>query len=194
MTADCRPPTAEKFAIRPLTSTDIPGIARWVAATPLWQRYNVTEESSAKRLRDGLGEGATIYVAERAGAVVGFVWLVERGAFNRSGYVQLIGVQPDARNAGVGRALMQFAEEKIFALGRDLFLLVSDFNADAQRFYQRLGYRQVGKLDDYVVPGVSELIFCKRTADDAMLDVGSHAHNNLAVLGIRDNQISRALH
>ena len=43
-----------------------------------------------------------------------------------------------------------------------MFLLVSDFNTDAQQFYQRLGYRQVGKLDDYVVPGVSELIFWKR--------------------------------
>jgi ribosomal protein S18 acetylase RimI-like enzyme len=147
--------------IRPLTLADIPGIARWVAATPLWQRYGVTEASFAQRLRDGLAEGATIYVAERE-QVLGFLWLVERGAFNRSGYIQLIGVHPDARGAGVGRMLMQFAEEKIFAQGRDLFLLVSDFNTAAQRFYERLGYRQVGKLDDYVVPGVSELIYYKK--------------------------------
>jgi ribosomal protein S18 acetylase RimI-like enzyme len=124
--------------------------------------YNVTEESFAKRLRDGLAEGATIYTAERDGVVVGFLWLVERGAFNRSGYVQLIGVQSDARSVGVGRALMQFAEEKIFAQARDLFLLVSDFNTDAQRFYQRLGYQQVGKLDEYVIPGVNELIYHKK--------------------------------
>lgn len=151
-----------EFFVRPLVLADIPGIANWVAATPLWQRYNVTAEAFAKRLRDGFAEGATIYVAERDGAVIGFLWLVERGTFNRSGYVQLIGVQPGMQNAGVGRALMQFAEEKIFAQGRDLFLLVSDFNIDAQRFYQRLGYRQVGNLDDYVVPGVSELIYYKK--------------------------------
>ena len=160
MTTDQRLPTAA--TIRPLALSDIPDIACWVAATPLWQRFNVTEESFAGRLRDGLADGATIFVAERDGAVAGFLWLVERGAFNRSGYVQLIGVKPDARNAGIGRALMQFAEEKIFAQGRDVFLLVSDFNTDAQQFYKRLGYRQVGKLDDYVVLGVSELIFWKR--------------------------------
>lgn len=148
--------------IRQLALADIPGIANWVAATPLWQRYNVTAEAFAKRLRDGLAEGATIYVAERDGAVIGFLWLVERGAFNRSGYIQLIGVQPGMQSAGVGRALMQFAEEKIFAQGRDLFLLVSDFNTSAQRFYQRLGYRQVGKLDDYVVQGVNELVYYKK--------------------------------
>jgi ribosomal protein S18 acetylase RimI-like enzyme len=88
------------------------------------------------------------------------VWLVERGAFNRSAYIQLIGVRPAARGGGIGRALMEFAEAH--AQSRDIFLLVSDFNADAQRFYARLGYTQVGKLDDYVVQGVNELILRKR--------------------------------
>jgi predicted GNAT family acetyltransferase len=55
---------------------------------------------------------------------------------------------------------MEFAEAQ--ASSRDLFLLVSDFNTDAQKFYARLGYVQVGALDDYVIPGVSELVFCKR--------------------------------
>ncbi len=148
--------------IRSMTLADIPACARWIAETPLWQRYAVTASAIAARLRAGLDEGATIYVAERAGEVVGFVWLVARGAFDRSGYIQLIGVHPAARQSGVGRALMEFVEAQMFAQGRDLFLLVSDFNADAQRFYRRLGYQPVGALPDYVVPGVSELIFWKR--------------------------------
>ena len=146
--------------IRPLAPTDIPGIASWVAATPLWQRYNVTQAGFAERLSSGLANGATIFVAERADAVLGFVWLVARGAFNRSAYIQLIGVRPDARTGGVGRALMEFAEAQ--ATTRDLFLLVSDFNTDAQNFYVRLGYAQVGKIDNYVIQGVSELIFQKK--------------------------------
>jgi len=150
----------DPITIRPLAPADIPGIASWVAATPLWQRYKVTETGFATRLADGLASGATIFVAERAGDVLGFVWLVACGAFNRSAYIQLIGVRPDARTGGVGRALMEFAEAQ--ATTRDMFLLVSDFNTDAQNFYARLGYRQVGKLDDYVVQGVSELIFQKK--------------------------------
>jgi ribosomal protein S18 acetylase RimI-like enzyme len=150
----------DSIRIRPLASTDIADIARWVAATPLWQRYHVTEAGFAQRLEEGLVSGATIFVAERAGAVLGFVWLVARGAFNRSAYIQLIGIRPEARSGGVGRALMEFAEAR--AESREIFLLVSDFNTDAQKFYARLGYCQVGKIDDYVVQGVSELIFCKR--------------------------------
>jgi ribosomal protein S18 acetylase RimI-like enzyme len=150
----------EKLTIRPLAHADIADIARWVAATPLWQRYGVTAASFAERLANGLGSGATIFVAERAGQVLGFVWRGARGAFNRSAYIQLIGVRPGARGGGVGRALTEFAEAH--AQSREVFLLVSDFNADAQRFYARLGYAQVGKLDDYVVKGVSELVFWKR--------------------------------
>jgi ribosomal protein S18 acetylase RimI-like enzyme len=43
-----------------------------------------------------------------------------------------------------------------------VFLLTSDFNEDAQAFYRRLGYQQVGAIPDYVVPGITELIFYKR--------------------------------
>lgn len=146
--------------MRPLARTDIADIARWVAATPLWQRYGATEASVTERLANGLAGGATVFVAERASTVLGFVWLVERGAFNRSAYIQLIGVRAESRGGGVGRALMEFVEGQ--AQSREIFLLVSDFNLNAQRFYARLGYRQVGKLDDYVVQGVSELVFCKR--------------------------------
>jgi ribosomal protein S18 acetylase RimI-like enzyme len=152
------------LSIRPLAPADIADIVRWVAATPLWQRYSVTKASFAERLAKGLASGATIFVAEHAGTVSGFVWLVERGAFNRSAYIQLIGVRPETRGGGVGRALMEFAEAH--ASSREMFLLVSDFNLDAQRFYARLGYRQVGRLDDYIVPGVSELVFCKRVKEE----------------------------
>lgn len=150
-----------RLTIRPLQREDIPALARWVAATPLWQRYGVTEENFGERLSRGLAERATIYVAAEEEIVAGFIWLVARGAFNRSGYVQLIGVRADARARGIGRALMAFAERELAQHTRDVFLLVSEFNTEAQRFYARLGYRQIGALKDYVVPGVSELIFWK---------------------------------
>jgi hypothetical protein len=40
--------------------------------------------------------------------------------------------------------------------------LVSDFNVQAQRFYLRQGYTQVGVIDAYVLPDVAELLFRKR--------------------------------
>lgn len=147
--------------IRPALPSDVPALARLMAGDPLWQRYGVTEASAARRLAEGLAAGATIAVAEEGGAALGFVWYVARGAFARSGYIMLLGVQPWARGRGVGRALMEYAEAALFADAPDIFLLVSDFNLAAQAFYRRLGYEQVGAISGYVVDGITELVFRK---------------------------------
>jgi ribosomal protein S18 acetylase RimI-like enzyme len=150
--------------IRPMLESDVMPLARLMACTPLWQRYNVTEATAARRLSDGLDCGATVAVAELNGAPVGFVWYVKRGAFDRSGYIKLIGVTPEQRGNSIGRALMEHAEAVLLAESPDVFLLVSDFNHDAHKFYARLGYSKVGAIPDYVMPGITELIFRKRLA------------------------------
>lgn len=156
-----------RILIRPLCQADVPALARLMADDPLWQRYGVTEASAARRLGQGLAEGATIAVAEVDGEPAGFVWYVAKGAFARSGYIMLIGVQPQHRGQGVGEALMAHAEAAMFAAATDIFLLVSDFNVAAQRFYARLGYQQVGAIPDYVVPGITELILRKTAQDES---------------------------
>lgn len=148
--------------IRPATVADIPTLAQLMADDPLWLRYGVTKASAERRLSAGLAEAASIAVAEEDGAPAGFIWFVARGAFARSGYIMLLGVQPWARGRGVGRALLEYAETTLFAQAPDIFLLVSDFNRAAQAFYRRLGYEQVGAIPGYVVDGVTELIFRKR--------------------------------
>lgn len=151
--------------IRPLLPTDIPALAGLMATTPLWQRYGVTAASATQRLQTGLAEGATIAVAESNSHPAGFVWYVTRGAFQRGGYIMLIGVVSEYRKQGVGQALMHHAEAQMFTSVSSIFLLVSDFNHSAQRFYERLGYQQVGAIPDFVVPGITELIFYKHQAD-----------------------------
>ncbi len=146
--------------IRAMTPDDLPACAQIMADNPLWQRYGVSYESAFKRLSTGLAEGATILVAADPLAV-GFIWYAAKGAFQRSGYIMLVGVAPSAQSAGVGAHLMDAAEAALFATSRDVLLLVSDFNQAAQRFYQRRGYQQVGSIPDYVLSGVTELIFRK---------------------------------
>jgi ribosomal protein S18 acetylase RimI-like enzyme len=148
--------------IRPLTAADVPACAALMSDTPLWRRYGVTGESAAARFRSGLAEGVTILVAEDAGVVAGFVWCVVRGAFDRSGYIPLIGVRPGLVGGNIGAELLDAAERFFVLSCQDVFLLVSDFNVGAQRFYQRHGYRQVGALADYVKPGITELLYWKR--------------------------------
>lgn len=146
---------------RSLCPTDIPALATLMATTPLWQHYGVTTASATQRLQNGVAEGATIAVAEDDGQPVGFVWYVTRGAFQRGGYVMLIGVDSQYRNQGIGQTLMAYAETQMFASVPAIFLLVSDFNHAAQRFYTQLGYQPIGAIPDFVVPGITELIFYK---------------------------------
>lgn len=147
--------------LRPMVLADVPAVAAIMAGSALWQRYGVTVESASLRLQRGLATNATITVAEVAGRVAGFVWSVSEGAFQRSGYIMLFAVAPGMHGQGIGRALLSHAEAALFAVSSSIMLLVSDFNDEAQRFYRRCGYAQVGALPDYVLPGVSELIYYK---------------------------------
>ncbi len=147
--------------VRPIQPEDLAGCARIMAENPLWQRYDITLESAFSRLSGGVEQEATILVAGPPGDPAGFVWYVEKGAFHRSGYVMLIGVDPAYQGQKIGEALMDEAERLMFGSSQDVFLLVSDFNEGAQRFYRKRGYEQVGAIPDYVVKGISELIFRK---------------------------------
>jgi ribosomal protein S18 acetylase RimI-like enzyme len=147
--------------VRKMQSKDVEFCSRLMVTSHLWQRYGVTEASAARRFERGLALGADIAVAEVDEKIAGFIWYSTNGAFNRSGYIMLVGVEPDHLRRGVGRALMAHAEQELFRNAQDIFLLVSDFNEGAQRFYQRLGYRQVGAIPDYIISGVAELIYHK---------------------------------
>lgn len=157
------------FTIRAMTVADIAQCAALMAATPLWQRYGVTIESAAARFEAGLQGDATILIAEayelahsRKHEIAGFVWITQNGAFGRSAYIPLIGVAEAFHGNGIGHQLLLAAEEKAGESSPDLFLLCSDFNSDAQRFYERQGYTRVGAIPDYVIAGVAEIIFYKR--------------------------------
>ena len=141
---------------------DIPECAGIMVENPLWQRYGVTEEAALARFSSADPKREKVFVAELEGKVVGFCWFVEKGAFNRAGYIQLIGVAPDCKGHGIGKAMLSAAEEISFANRREMFLTVSDFNTAAQGFYQRMGYEQAGALPGFVLPDITELIYRKR--------------------------------
>jgi ribosomal protein S18 acetylase RimI-like enzyme len=153
------------YAIRLMQSTDAAPIARWTAEIPLWQRYGIQAEALAAQLEAAIAGGSDLlYSLVLADDPVarGFVWCLRRGAFGRSPYIRLIGVHPYFASRGFGGVLLEHIEAICSDFNNLLFLLVSDFNLDAQRFYQRHGYQQIGEIPAFVLPDVSELIYCKR--------------------------------
>ncbi len=149
--------TSRDPAIRRLGSEAEAGeCARMMAASEPWVTLGRDEKASLAFLRDATRER---YVAIEDGAVAGFLVLNMQGAF--AGYVQTICVAPHARRKGLGTALLRFAEERVFRESPNVFLCVSDFNPDARRLYERLGYRSVGELTDYIVSGHAEILMRK---------------------------------
>ena len=140
----------------------MPACVQVLLDNPLWEQYAVTATSAERMFQAALSSGAEILTAKRGGQLAGFVWYVTRGAWDRSGYIRLIGVSPRFQGQKCGESLMGAAEELLAQQVPDVFLLVTDSNLAAQRFYLRVGYRQVGAIPDYVKPGLTELIFHKK--------------------------------
>ena len=154
----------DSIQVRPMTQDDIPTVAAWMVQTPLWQRYQLTVERATQNFEKAFERNEVLLVAD-AGADnrgCGFAWCLPQGGFGRSMYLRLIGVRQERARAGVGTALLHAAEEAALTVGHELFLLVSDFNLDAQRFYQRNGYHQIGAIPGYVLPDVTELLYWKQ--------------------------------
>jgi ribosomal protein S18 acetylase RimI-like enzyme len=152
-------------SIRPLMASDIPLIAGWMVTTPLWQRYQLTEMSARSDLERALSRADVLLVADadsENGQACGLAWCLPEGAFGRSAYLRILGVQASHTGLGIGAALLARAEQTAAEATAAMFLLVSDFNVEAQRFYQRQGYRQIGAIPGYVLPDVTELLYWKR--------------------------------
>lgn len=145
-----------------MRNTDVAACAAIVLAVRLWRPYGVTTEEAARPVfADVLAGTCRGLVADDGNRVVGYVVFTLRGTFVHSGYVRSVAVAPDAQRRGVGARLMDVAEAEILAHGPNVFLLVTASNTDAQRFYERRGYRRVGELTDYVRRGITELVYRK---------------------------------
>ncbi|MCC7205821.1 MAG: GNAT family N-acetyltransferase [Anaerolineae bacterium] len=152
------------ITVRPVNAEDIAPTCAWMVRVPLWQRYGLAEAAALRMLEAALAGGDLLLAADHdeRGARAGFAWGMPRGAFGRSPYLRLIGVRPDCTDLGIGAALLDAVEDWARAEATDLFLLVSDFNADAQRFYARHGYVQIGAIPGYVLPDVTEILMRKQ--------------------------------
>jgi len=146
-----------------LEENDIKLLSKWMSDLPLMKRYEWTELCIGRSLREAFHNDNLLLRANSYGSDIpcGLAWIVPKGSFNRSPYLRLLVVHPKFTSKGVGTLLMLQAESQVRIDYRDLFILVSDFNVDAQSFYMQMGYLKIGEITDYVLPGVSELIYRK---------------------------------
>jgi [ribosomal protein S18]-alanine N-acetyltransferase len=160
--------SASALPIRRLASdAEVRACAEIMSTSDPWVTLGRTFEESCRILRDPARE---VHVAlEREGEgepamprVAGFTIIIMQGG-PFVGYIQSVAVHERWRGKGLGTALIAFAERRILRDKPNVFICVSSFNARARRLYERLGYKVVGELKDFVVRGHSEFLLRKTT-------------------------------
>lgn len=148
--------------IRALRPADCEALAAGIAKLPLMQRYARSESALAADFQAAYERGEHLFVWDAGNGPEGVLWFFPTGNFAMGGYLRLIAMAPGSTAKGAGAQLLAEFERQVGAQSRHAFLLVSDFNVDAHRFYEKHGYVKVGALPKLVRPDVDELIYWKR--------------------------------
>lgn len=147
--------------IVPATELDLARLAQQLAPEPLFARYGLAPEVLQARWSRALHDGQGLLVAHVERQAVGLCWFTPSGTFGIGAYLRLIAVVGAAQKLGVGAHLLRAYEAACGNPAGGWFLLTSDFNTAAQRFYARHGYTEVGRLPDFAKAGIVEHIYWK---------------------------------
>lgn len=104
---------------------------------------------------------AATWIAEEGGEIIGF--LIAHRLPGRVGHIVTIDVRQGLRRRGVGRALMEAAED--WGRASDLrlvYLETPEDNHTAQEFYQALGYQKVERIPRYYSNGAAAWVMIKQ--------------------------------
>lgn len=110
----------------------------------------------------GLHPEAELLVAEEDGRIVGTVTFFADGALSRQGEwpagwagIARLGVSPECRGAGIGRALVEECIRRTRELGLETVgLHTTEWMATARAMYERMGFIHTPDFDFHPRPGV----------------------------------------
>jgi ribosomal protein S18 acetylase RimI-like enzyme len=123
--------------------------------------YFPSAEKAQAFLKEGVTKGEIFVAVDKHDNCLGYIWFTVDGTFYKFPYVLNIAIKKDVRRRGVGKKLLVFFENEGFKKASRLFLLVSDFNIEAKKFYQEMGYQEVGLIPDLIKEGVGEYLMMK---------------------------------
>ncbi len=150
---------SDVISITRITDTDDQNwCAELMAHSEPWISLKRTYEDGQALMRVTEG-GMEAYMAKLGKERLGFVVIKMAGAF--VGYIQILAVAESCRGMGIGNQMMDFIEKRIFEVSPNVFICVSDFNENARKLYEARGYQLLGKLENYLEKGFTELLLRK---------------------------------
>jgi ribosomal protein S18 acetylase RimI-like enzyme len=149
-------------AIAPAGAADLAALADLMGASPLLRRYQTTRARAREALERAHRAGDLLLVGRPPGEPpLGLAWVIGSRILTGAAYLRLLLVAEGHQGSGLGARLLAAAEAGARASANHLVLLVTTDNQGARRFYERHGYRHVGDLPGFALPGLDEALYHK---------------------------------
>jgi ribosomal protein S18 acetylase RimI-like enzyme len=132
-----------------------------VVNSELGRRYFSQTGSARNSLEKGFVNDDIFVAIDESNNCIGFVWVITNGAFHSFPYIHIIAVKSGNRGQGIGKILLQHVEDVYYQNNSKLFLVVADFNPEAKRLYESIGYTAIGDIPDLYRKGITECLMMK---------------------------------
>ncbi len=127
----------------------------------LGKRYFSNEGSARKSLEEGFSKNEIYVAIDNNNNCKGFVWIIFNGIFHSFPYIHIIAVKNENRGQGIGKSLLRFAENLCFEKDSKIFLVVADFNPNAKKLYESIGYSEICGIPNLYRNGITEYLMMK---------------------------------
>jgi ribosomal protein S18 acetylase RimI-like enzyme len=153
--------------IRPMAQHDKSAIMKILKNTPEFTPAEVVlaDEVVSDYLFNPANSGYYILVAEIDSVVAGYVCYGPTPITEGTWDLYWIAVDHNIQGQGIGRRLMEAAEEKIRAAKGRLVLVETSSKPGYEKtnlFYQRIGYKEAARIIDFYMIGDDQIIYEKR--------------------------------
>jgi|SRR5271155_2066545 len=128
--------------VRIAKAADLPAMVPLINAAFAIETFLEGGRTDRENLGKMMQEGDFLLGYDQAGKLVASVYVEVRA---RRGYFGMLSVSPSQQGKGLGRAMVEKAEDHCRRLGcAAMDLTVLSLRQDLPRFYHRLGYREIG--------------------------------------------------
>jgi ribosomal protein S18 acetylase RimI-like enzyme len=153
--------------IRPMIKKDKSAVMRILQNTPEFTPPEVilADELIDSYLFNPTQSGYFILVAELESSIVGYICYGPTPITENTWDFYWLAVAHDIQGQGIGRKLMEAAEEKIKQAKGRLIVLETSSKPGYEKtnlFYLRLGYKEAARIKDFYMIGDDQIIYEKR--------------------------------
>jgi len=161
-----REDNSAEVVLRPLAADDLPELVRITEETGFFrpEEVAVAREVLTEAASRGKDSGYQVYVAADGQRPLGYVCLGPTPLTRSTWDLYWIAVGPEHQGRGLGRRLMDRAEEEARRKGgRQIIVETSsqELYEPTRRFYCSLGYREVSRISDFYDRGDAKVTFAK---------------------------------